>query len=227
MNDRLEILPSLLAADFARLGEEIAKVEAGGAETLHFDVMDGRFVPNISMGVPVLEALRKATRLRLDVHLMIVEPEKYVEAFRKAGADSISVHQEACPHLHRTLQQIRDLGVAAGVALNPGTPVETLEEVLDLADIVLVMSVNPGFGGQKFLPQSLRKIGQLDRLRRERGLSYLIEIDGGVEASNAKEIAGAGCDWLVAGSSVFRSADPAASVRELHRLAQTGRSLLA
>jgi ribulose-phosphate 3-epimerase len=224
MNHSPEILPSLLAADFARLGEQIAAAESGGARMLHYDVMDGRFVPNISMGVPVLESIRKATRLHLDVHLMIVEPEKYIEAFRDAGADSISVHQETCPHLHRTLEQIQKTGASAGVVLNPGTPVETLTEVLDLAQFVLIMSVNPGFGGQKFIPSALDKIAKLDRWRHERRLGYAIEIDGGVDASNAEAISAAGCDWLVAGSSIFRSADIAASVRHLHALALSGRS---
>jgi ribulose-phosphate 3-epimerase len=224
MSPKLEILPSLLAADFARLGEDIARVEAGGARVLHYDVMDGRFVPNISMGVPVLESIRKATKLYLDVHLMIVEPEKYIEAFRGAGADSISVHQETCPHLHRTIEQIHRTGAWAGVVLNPGTPVETLNEVLDMVQFVLVMSVNPGFGGQKFQASALRKISQLASIRKERGLSYLIEVDGGVDRTNTEAISRAGADWLVAGSSVFRSEDPAASVRELHALAMAGRS---
>lgn len=224
MSHRLEILPSLLAADFTRLGEQIAAAEAGDARMLHYDVMDGRFVPNISMGVPVLESIRKVTKLHLDVHLMIVEPEKYVEAFHAAGADSISVHQEACPHLHRTLEQIRKTGAQAGVVLNPGTPVDTLRDVLDLAQFVLVMSVNPGFGGQKFIPHSLRKIAELDAIRQERGLGFAIEIDGGVDQTNAEAISRAGCDWLVAGSSVFRSANIAASVRQLHTLAVSGRS---
>lgn len=227
MSNELQILPSLLAADFARLGEQIAAVESAGTRMLHYDVMDGRFVPNISMGVPVLESIRKVTQCWLDVHLMIVEPEKYIDAFRAAGADSISVHQEACPHLHRTLGQIQQTGAKAGVVINPATPVATLTEVLDLADFVLVMSVNPGYGGQKFLPSSLAKIRQLARIREERGLSYAIEIDGGVDLSNAQEIAAAGCDWLVAGSSVFRSATPGTAVRELHSRAASGRNLLA
>ncbi|MDX2268856.1 MAG: ribulose-phosphate 3-epimerase [Bryobacter sp.] len=227
MKNDLQILPSLLAADFARLGEEMTAVEAGGVQMLHYDVMDGRFVPNISMGIPVLAGLRQATRLHLDVHLMIVEPEKYVEAFRDAGADSISVHQETCPHLHRTLEQIRKTGALAGVVLNPGTPVHTLDEVLDMVHFVLVMSVNPGFGGQKFLPSSLKKIAQLAERRRENGYSYAIEIDGGVDLENAQAIAQAGCDWLVAGSSVFRSANRAQAVRDLHARAVAGRLLQA
>lgn len=222
-----EILPSILAADFARLGEQVALVEAAGTQTIHVDVMDGRFVPNISIGVPVVASLRRVTHCILDVHLMIVEPERYVEAFRHAGADQISVHQEASPHLDRTLRLIRSTGAKAGVVLNPGTPVHLLEEVLDLADFVLVMSVNPGFGGQKFIRNSLAKIRELDRLRRECGYNYAIEIDGGVDLSNAEEISAAGCDWLVAGSSVFGSENPATAVRDLHALAKRGRQLQA
>ncbi len=227
MSHTLQILPSLLAADFTRLGEEIAAVEAAGVEMLHFDVMDGRFVPNISMGVPLLESIRKVTKCWLDVHLMIVEPERYVEAFRAAGADSISVHQEASPHLNRTLSLIQSTGAKAGVVLNPSTPVSTLEDVLYLADFVLVMSVNPGYGGQKFIPAALNKVRQLDQLRKQLGLSYAIEIDGGVDLSNAAEIAAAGCDWLVAGSSVFRSASSATAVREIHARAASGRQMVA
>ena len=227
MSHEIQILPSLLAADFTKLGEEITKVEAGGARMLHFDVMDGRFVPSISMGLPVLEAVRKITSCLIDVHLMIVEPERYVEAFRAAGADSISVHQEASPHLHRTLSLIRSTGAKSGVVLNPATPIHTLDDVLGLADFVLVMSVNPGYGGQKFIPGALHKVRQLDEIRRERKLGYAIEIDGGVDHSNAAEISEAGCDWLVAGTSVFRSESATTAVRELHALAVSGRQLLA
>jgi len=227
MSHDIQILPSLLAADFTRLGEQITAVEIGGASMLHFDVMDGRFVPNISMGIPVLASIRKFTRAWLDVHLMIVEPERYVEAFRAAGADSISVHQEASPHLHRTLSLIQSTGAKAGVVLNPGTPVNTLEDVLGLVDFVLVMSVNPGYGGQKFIPSSLHKLRQLDQIRQQRNLSYAIEIDGGVDLSNAREITEAGCDWLVAGSSVFRSDSPGTAVQDLHARATSGRQLLA
>lgn len=227
MSHEIQILPSLLAADFTKLGEEIAKVETGGAGMLHFDVMDGRFVPSISMGLPVLEAVRKISSCLIDVHLMIVEPERYVEAFRAAGADSISVHQEASPHLHRTLSLIQSTGAKAGVALNPATPVHTLDDVLALADFVLVMSVNPGYGGQKFIPSALHKVRQLDQIRRQRNLRYVIEIDGGVDHSNAAEISEAGCDWFVAGTSVFRSESPATAVQELHALAVSARQLLA
>jgi ribulose-phosphate 3-epimerase len=226
MKHHIEILPSLLAANFARLGEEIALVEQAGARMLHYDVMDGRFVPNISMGIPVLESIRKVTGLWLDVHLMIVEPERHLAAFRQAGADSISVHYEACPHLHRTLGQIHELGARAGVVINPATPVHVLDEVLDLADFVLVMSVNPGYGGQKFIPSALHKVRQLDQTRRQRGLSFSIEMDGGVGLGNVGDMADAGCDWFVAGSSVFGSEDPAAAVRELHARACAGRQML-
>ncbi len=226
MKHHIEILPSLLAADFARLGEQIALVEQAGARMLHYDVMDGRFVPNISMGIPVLESIRKVTGLWLDVHLMIVEPERHLAAFRQAGADSISVHYEACPHLHRTLGQIHELGARAGVVINPATPVHVLDEVLDLADFVLVMSVNPGYGGQKFLPSALHKVRQLDQTRRQRGLGFSIEMDGGVGLGNVGDMADAGCDWFVAGSSVFGSEDPAAAVRELHARACAGRQML-
>ncbi len=212
------IAPSILAADFARLGEQVDSVKQGGAAMLHVDVMDGRFVPNISIGVPVVESLRAATDLLLDCHLMIVEPEKYVEAFAKAGAQMISVHQETCPHLDRSVHQIKDLGVRAGVVLNPATPLQTLDEVLSIVDFVLIMSVNPGFGGQKLIPSAIDKIRALDQSRRERQLSFEIEIDGGITESNAAQVAAAGCDILVAGSSVFRTADPAEAVRSMTKL---------
>ena len=201
----VEILPSLLAADFAHLGEEIAKVERAGASMLHVDVMDGHFVPNFAIGIPVLESIRKITRLKLDVHLMISDPDRYAPEFIKAGADHVLVHQEACLHLDRTLRMIRNEGALAGVVLNPATPISTLNEVLDLVDQVLIMSVNPGFGGQHFIPNALRKIQALAWKRKELGLNFAIEIDGGVALDNAAEIARAGCDWLVAGSSIFHT----------------------
>jgi ribulose-phosphate 3-epimerase len=216
----VEILPSILAADFARLGEEVAHVERAGASMLHFDVMDGHFVPNISVGLPVLESLRKITKLKLDVHLMISDPDHYAPRFVQAGADSVLVHQEVCPHLDRTLRLIQSEGALAGVVLNPSTPVATLDEVLDVVDYVLVMSVNPGFGGQKFIPNALRKVANLALRRQELGLDYKIEIDGGVELHNAAEVVRAGCDWLVAGSSIFHTADPAASFVEMQRVAR-------
>ena len=211
----LEILPSILSADFARLGEDIHRVEAAGIRMLHVDVMDGHFVPNITLGPPVVKSIRKITKLTLDVHLMITDPDQYIGAFVEAGAGMISVHQEACRHLDRTLRSIQAEGAEAGVVLNPATPVSTLDEVLDFVDYVLVMSVNPGFGGQKFIPRSLDKVRQLVRRRQERGLSFAIEIDGGAGPANIGEIARAGVDLVVAGSSVFGTADPAQAVRDL------------
>jgi ribulose-phosphate 3-epimerase len=213
------ILPSILSADFARLGEEIAKVERGGATMLHVDIMDGHFVPNLTIGPPVVESIRKITKSTLDVHLMITDPDKYAPVFVAAGADQVSVHYEAATHLDRTLHNIQELGARAGVVLNPATPVSVLEDILDVADYVLVMSVNPGFGGQKFIPNALKKIKRLDQMRRERGLGFKIEIDGGVNVKNTPDIVRAGCDWLVAGSTVFHSEDSAAAVRELQHAA--------
>ena len=216
----VEILPSILSADFARLGEDIHRVESAGIRMLHVDVMDGHFVPNITLGPPVVKSIRKITKLTLDVHLMISDPDRYVGAFVEAGANCVSVHQEACPHLDRTLRMIQAEGAQAGVVLNPGTPVAMLEEVLDFVDYVLVMSVNPGFGGQKFIPRSLAKVRQLVEARRNRGLSFAIEIDGGAGPANIGDIAKAGVDWVVAGSSVFGTTDPAEAVRELNRAAR-------
>jgi ribulose-phosphate 3-epimerase len=216
----VEVLPSILSADFARLGEDVARIERAGASVLHVDVMDGHFVPNISIGLPVVESLRKVTKLKLDVHLMIADADKYAPAFIQAGADRLLVHQEACPHLDRTLRMIQSEGAAAGVVLNPGTPVATLSEVLDVVDQVLVMSVNPGFGGQKFIPNSLHKIRALAKHRKELGLKFVIEIDGGVSLENAAEIVRAGCDWLVAGSSIFHTDDPGATFQHMQRQAR-------
>lgn len=218
----IEILPSLLSADFARLGAHIAEVEAAGATMLHFDVMDGHFVPNLTMGTPVLQSIRKITRAHLDVHLMITNPDAFVPVFVEAGADSVSVHQEACPHLDRTLRLIQSEGALAGVVLNPSTPVSTLDEVLDVVDFVLIMSVNPGFGGQKFLQNSLNKVRQLAERRHRLGLSFKIEIDGGIGASNAADAVRAGAEWLVAGNSVFGAPDPGAALVALRETAQTG-----
>jgi ribulose-phosphate 3-epimerase len=223
----IQILPSLLAADFAHLADQIAQVEAGGATMLHLDVMDGHFVPNISFGPPVIQSIRKASRSILDVHLMITAPDHYIAAFADSGADQISVHQEACVHLDRTLAEIKRHKLKAGVVLNPATPIATLDHVLDLADFVLLMSVNPGFGGQKFLPYVLGKARHLDRRRQELGLALPIEIDGGVTLGNAAEIAAAGVDWLVAGSSVFGSEDPASTVRRMQQAAAGARGLAA
>jgi len=215
----VQIAPSILAANFASLGEEIRAVEQGGARMLHVDVMDGHFVPNISIGVPVVASLRKATQLTLDVHLMIETPERYIEAFAEAGADMISVHQEATPHLDRALAAIRELGREAGAVINPATPVALLGEVLDKADYVLVMSVNPGFGGQTFLPGALEKIRELKDLRARYNHAFRIEVDGGVGPENIAPAVRAGADILVAGTSIFHTSDPAAAVRQMRHLA--------
>ena len=215
----IEIAPSILAADFSRLGEDIAAVERGGARILHVDVMDGHFVPNISIGVPVVSSLRKATTLVLDVHLMIEEPGRYVGAFADAGADMISVHQEATPHLDRVLASIQERDIEAGVVLNPATPVATLSEVLPVVDFVLVMSVNPGFGGQKFIPSSLDKLRQLKELRSRFNHTYRIEVDGGVDLDNVADAVRAGAEIIVAGTSVFRTPDPAEAVRKMRQVA--------
>ena len=216
----VEIAPSILSADFARLGEQVEAVKSGGASMLHVDVMDGRFVPNISIGVPVLRSLRAATDLLLDCHLMIEEPDRYVPAFIEAGAQMVSVHQEACPHLDRSVRLIRDLGADAGVVLNPATPVHLLDDLLGSLDFVLIMSVNPGFGGQKLLPYTLDKVRRLTQLREERGLSYRIEIDGGVTFDNLPAIVEAGCDIVVAGSSIFGAADARAALEAMRRRAE-------
>jgi ribulose-phosphate 3-epimerase len=215
----IEIAPSVLAADFSRLGEEIAAVERGGARMLHVDVMDGHFVPNISIGVPVVSSLRKATTLVLDVHLMISEPDRYVGAFADAGADMISVHQETTPHLARVLAAIQERDIEAGVVLNPATPVDTLSEVLPVVDFVLIMSVNPGFGGQKFIPGSLEKLKQLKELRTRYNHNYRIEVDGGVGLDNVGEVVRAGAEIIVAGTSVFHTPDPAEAVRRMRQVA--------
>ena len=211
----LKVAPSLLSADFAALGHDIARVEAGGADQLHVDVMDGRFVPNITIGPVVVAAIRKRTRLPLDVHLMIVEPERYIPEFVAAGADMVTVHAEACPHLQRTLAQIRELGARGGVALNPSTPPDALEYVLDDLDLVLVMSVNPGFGGQAFIPSTHRKIRDIRALLGDRHRRVDVSVDGGVKADLAKALANDGASTLVAGSAIFGAADPAAAVRAI------------
>ena len=213
----MKIAPSILSADFAALGEEIARVEAAGADQLHVDVMDGRFVPNITIGPVVVAAIKKRTRLPLDVHLMIVEPERYLAEFARAGADALTVHAEACPHLHRTLGQIRELGARAGVALNPGTTPDVLEYVLDELDLVLVMSVNPGFGGQKFIPSAYAKISQLRTMLGSRPVD--VSVDGGVKLEHARPLAEHGATVLVAGSLIFEAPDPADMVRSLRRSA--------
>jgi ribulose-phosphate 3-epimerase len=216
----VEILPSILSADFARLGDQIAELEAAGCRTFHVDVMDGHFVPNITIGPPVVESLRKATKATLDVHLMIADPDKYAPIFIQAGADHVLVHQEVCPHLDRTLHMIQDEGAKAGVVINPSTPVETLEDVLEVADLVLVMSVNPGFGGQRFIPNALNKVRRLARLRKERGLHFVIEIDGGITRDNVADVVNAGVEWVVAGSSIFHTVNPADSFEQLQHAAR-------
>jgi len=216
---RIEIAPSILASNFARLGEEVKKVEDGGADVIHVDVMDGHFVPNISLGIPIVESLRKATHLPLDVHLMIEQPEEYIEDFVRAGADRVLVHQEATAHLDRALEMIRENGAQAGAVINPATPVIMLSEVLDRVDTVLVMSVNPGFGGQKFIPNAFEKIRRLKECRSRYNVSFRIEVDGGVDLDNAAELAQAGVNTFVAGTSIFHTPDPAAAARQMRKLA--------
>ncbi|RYY40911.1 MAG: ribulose-phosphate 3-epimerase [Chitinophagaceae bacterium] len=212
------IAPSLLSANFLQLEAESKMLNESQADWFHLDVMDGRFVPNISFGIPVIEHIRKATTKVCDVHLMILEPERYAEAFAKAGADNLTVHMEACTHLHRNLQQIKSLGMKAGVAVNPHTPVELLMDVLGDIDLVCLMSVNPGFGGQSFIPRTLDKIRALRRMIDDNKLDVKIEIDGGVTLANAAEIVAAGADVLVAGSTVFHSSDPEATIAALKNI---------
>jgi ribulose-phosphate 3-epimerase len=212
------IAPSLLSANFLTLEQDCTMLNQSRADWFHLDVMDGRFVPNISFGPMIIEFIRKATSKVCDVHLMILEPEKYAEAFKKAGADILTVHLEACTHLHRNIQQIKALGMQAGVALNPHTPVHTLKDILADIDIVCLMSVNPGFGGQAFIPNTIQKIKQLRRMIDEAGLAVKIEIDGGVTLDNAPAIIAAGADVLVAGNTFFKSANPTATIDALKSL---------
>ncbi len=215
----VQIVPSILSADFARLGEEIHKVEQGGATMLHVDIMDGHFVPNLTVGPPVVRSIRAITKMTLDCHLMVSDPDKYAPIFIEAGADQVLVHQEAARHLDGTLRSIQSEGIHAGVVLNPSTPVAMLDDVLGLVDYVLIMSVNPGFGGQQFIPHSLEKVRQLARRRKELGLNFAIEIDGGVNLENVADIVRAGVDWVVSGASIFKSADPAATVARMREIA--------
>ena len=216
----LQIAPSLLSADFAALGDAIASAERGGADLIHVDVMDGHFVPNITIGPPVVKALKRVARLPLDVHLMIEQPDRYIEAFVAAGAASVTVHAEAVVHLHRTVHLIRSLGAKAGVALNPGTPVVALEEIAGDLDYVLVMTVNPGFGGQTFIPRSESKVRAVRELLRRAGSRAPIEVDGGIDVQTAPGIVAAGADILVAGNAIFGSADPVRAIQDLRGAAQ-------
>ena len=219
------LAPSILSADFARLADQIQIVEEAGADMLHVDIMDGHFVPNMTIGPVVVGCIRSVTSLPFDVHLMIENADQYIEPFVKAGANLISVHFEACTHLNRTLQLIRSFSCKAGVVLNPGSPVEWLEDCLNDVDFVLVMSVNPGFGGQKFLPLALRKVEKLRARRAELGLSFAVEMDGGIGPGNLPQALSAGADWIVAGSSVFQSTNPADAVRQMKRMMKESRAV--
>lgn len=219
MSSSIKIAPSILSADFSKLGEDIALVEKGGADIIHYDVMDGHFVPNITIGPGVLAAIRKCTELPIDVHLMITDPDNYIEAFAKAGADMISVQVETCPHLHRTIQLIKANNAEAGVVLNPHTPLNVLDEILPVVDFVLIMSVNPGFGGQKLIPETLTKISRLKTILKERNLEHIpVEIDGGVKLDNLKEVIDAGTDIVVSGSGIYNTDDPIKTIQRMKAL---------
>ena len=215
----IELAPSILSADFARLGEQVRAAGEGGASVIHVDIMDGHFVPNLTIGPPVVKSLRKVTKLPLDCHLMIENPDEFIPAFADAGVDWISVHQEACRHLDRTLHLIKNHGCLAGVVINPATPVDTLAEVLDIIDYVLVMSVNPGFGGQKFIPSTLHKMRRLAEIRGQRDLHYRIEVDGGVALDTVSDVVRAGAEILVAGNAVFGNGDPRQNAQALLKVA--------
>lgn len=215
----IELAPSILSADFARLADQVQAAAEGGASLLHVDVMDGHFVPNITIGPPVVKSLRKVTNLPLDCHLMIENPDQFIPSFADSGADWISVHQEECVHLNRTLELIKSQGCRAGVVINPATPVATLSEVLDIVDFVLVMSVNPGFGGQKFIPASLPKIARLAALRAERNLGFRIEVDGGVALDTVQQVVRSGAEVLVAGNAVFGAGDPRGNAQKMLKAA--------
>jgi ribulose-phosphate 3-epimerase len=221
----LQIIPSIFAADFARLGEDVRRVEAAGIKMLHVDVMDGHFVPNFTVGTPITESLRRFTNVKMDHHLMIEDPDTYAPLFIKAGADCVSVHYEVCRNLDRTIHMIQDHGAKAGVVINPATSTRLLENVLEIVDYVLVMSVNPGYGGQKFIPNALNKVRELAQVRAERKLEFAIEIDGGVGPENIAEVARAGVDWVVAGTSVFHAADPAQAIRDMLKTADEALSV--
>jgi ribulose-phosphate 3-epimerase len=213
-----KLAPSILAADFSNLSQQIRYVEIGGADIIHCDIMDGKFVPNITFGPIVVKSVRSITKLPIDVHLMIKDPDNFIEDFIKAGADYISVHQEEVVHLHRTITMIKELGAKAGVVLNPSTPISTLDDILEFVDYVLIMSVNPGFGGQKFIESTLNKISNLAKIREERNLKFEIEIDGGVSSENIEKISNAGCDIFIAGSSIFGQNNISAATTELKNL---------
>jgi len=215
----IELAPSILSADFARLAEEVRAASEGGGSVIHVDIMDGHFVPNLTVGPPVVRSLRKATKLPLDCHLMIENPDQFIPEFAESGADWISVHQEACRHLNRTLHLIKSHDCLAGVVINPATPVDTLVEVLDIVDYVLVMSVNPGFGGQKFIPSTLHKMRRLAEIRSQQGLNFRIEVDGGVSLDTVADVVRAGAEILVAGNAVFGSGDPRKNAQSLLKAA--------
>ena len=221
----IELAPSILAADFAHLADQIHAAEQGGAAVLHMDVMDGHFVPNLTIGPPLIASVRKVTKLPLDCHLMVENPDNFIPAFKDAGADWISVHQEACVHLHRSIELVKHHDCRAGVVLNPATPVETLSEILDMVDYVLIMSVNPGFGGQKFIRHSLDKIRRLATMREMRGLNFRIEVDGGVALDTVTDIVRAGAEILVAGSAVFGPGDPKENAQKLIKAAMQATSV--